>query len=502
MKTKNLLSVYQGAEDLEGSGLMVEKKFKTLKIHEIKTLHSFCDIMSDHGCDVSDFDGFYVGYSIHHIGKEFDLLRFGDDLTISIELKSELNPSEREIKVLKQARLDHYYLKLLGRPLRIYTYVENDYFYKYSNEEDRLIRVDASEVANCIQNHNVNYNIDPDKEFIPSKYLISPFNSTEKFLNGEYFLTTLQQTINNKIYSELFKKPFKYFTISAGAGMGKTLLVYDIAKNIISDGNRVIVIHCGRLNNGQKKLNIDYNWNIWSIGDINEESIHTSFEGCKAIIIDEAQRIGDLQLELIIQFSIRKEVPVIFAYDVRQYLQEGESRDIAAYLKDHYPDIGVSSEKLHTKIRTNSEIASFIERLFGTSRQKINLDYGCVTIEYLNNMDDMKKYLEFLRSNGWTSIRYTTEGKNDPYILLSEIIGTGQEDAHEVIGQEFSKVVCVMDSNFAYNENNVLIASKSRYSAEGMLYQIVTRVVDELKIVVFNNPGLYSKLLEIKSGEE
>jgi hypothetical protein len=32
-----------------------------------------------------------------------------------------------------------------------------------------------------------------------------------------------------------------------------------------------------------------------------------------------------------------------------------------------------------------------------------------------------------------------------------------------------------------------------------MLYQIVTRVVDELKIIVLNNPELYYQLLRIKS---
>ena len=44
------------------------------------------------------------------------------------------------------------------------------------------------------------------------------------------------------------------------------------------------------------------------------------------------------------------------------------------------------------------------------------------------------------------------------------------------------------------------MASKSAYySPKGMLYQITTRVVDELKIIVFNNPNLYIKLLELKA---
>lgn len=56
-----------------------------------------------------------------------------------------------------------------------------------------------------------------------------------------------------------------------------------------------------------------------------------------------------------------------------------------------------------------------------------------------------------------------------------------------------------MDSNFQYSPNGHLTARGSYYSAPGMLYQIVTRVVDNLKIIVLNNPDLYLKLLEIKS---
>jgi len=55
-----------------------------------------------------------------------------------------------------------------------------------------------------------------------------------------------------------------------------------------------------------------------------------------------------------------------------------------------------------------------------------------------------------------------------------------------------------MNDNFKYVGNR-LAARRGYYSAEGMLYQIVTRVVDELKIVVINNPPLYLKLLEIKA---
>ena len=55
-----------------------------------------------------------------------------------------------------------------------------------------------------------------------------------------------------------------------------------------------------------------------------------------------------------------------------------------------------------------------------------------------------------------------------------------------------------MDENFKYDDDGKILVRNSYYSAKGMMYQIVTRVVDELKIIVLNNPELYLNLLNIK----
>ena len=75
MRPQNLLSVYQGAEALENFDIPAEKKIKRLKRHEIRNLRSFCNEMLNAGCHLPDLDGFFVGYTIQQIGKEFDLLR-------------------------------------------------------------------------------------------------------------------------------------------------------------------------------------------------------------------------------------------------------------------------------------------------------------------------------------------------------------------------------------------------------------------------------------------
>ena len=102
MKPRNLISAYQGEESIDKIDTEEYNKLMTLKRHEICNLHSFCDVMIHEGCSIGDFDGFFIGYSIPQIGKEFDLLRFGKDFLINIEIKSEITIARKEQKVLEQ----------------------------------------------------------------------------------------------------------------------------------------------------------------------------------------------------------------------------------------------------------------------------------------------------------------------------------------------------------------------------------------------------------------
>lgn len=501
MKAKNLITVYQGEAAIANLGYSVDKKYKILKKREIGCLKAFCTIMEECGCEFKDFDNFFVGYSIGQIGKEFDMLRFGTDSIINIELKSELNADVKEEKVLKQMRVNYYYLNFLNREIKIFSFVENDGFYEYDIGSDSMHSVEPKIISDMLINQNVDCSADPNKMFIPSNYLISPFNSTEKFINNEYFLTNGQRQIKDEIKKELSKNPFMFFCISANAGTGKTLLMYDIAKDFIEFGDNILIFHCGKLNDGHYKLKNEYNWQIQSISSIPkslDSAVDFDLREYKLVLIDESQRIRDNQLEVILKKSVEKGIPIIFSYDVNQFLKDGETKDIFNYLTIKYPTIHVSKKELTQKIRTNKELASFIKNLVHKDSSKIDLNYSCISIDYISNFDDLKKYLLFLKSTGWMPITYTTSQYNpdDPYLNLSQ---TSYTTAHDVIGQEFSKVILIMDDNFHYDLDGNLTARSSYYSASGMLYQIVTRVVDNLKIIVLNNPDLYLKLLEIKS---
>ena len=88
MRTKNLISVFQGAYALEAKHSAETKELKILKPHEIRNLEKLCSVLKSGGCGISDLDGYFVGYTIPQISKEFDLLRFGEESVINIEIKS------------------------------------------------------------------------------------------------------------------------------------------------------------------------------------------------------------------------------------------------------------------------------------------------------------------------------------------------------------------------------------------------------------------------------
>ena len=75
-------------------------------------------------------------------------------------------------------------------------------------------------------------------------------------------------------------------------------------------------------------------------------------------------------------------------------------------------------------------------------------------------------------------------------------------NSHQVIGQEYDKVVVVMDSNFMYNQFGELMGKahpNPDYLFTRLFYQNVTRARVRLCIVVLNNPEVLRTLIKIKN---
>jgi Cdc6-like AAA superfamily ATPase len=491
LKSINLLSLVNAKKDLAPTVFNsyishFDIKIKESELEDLESLvYELIKILKE----VDILEGFYVGYTINQIGKEFDLLRFGESNIINIELKRE-NTGDR---IKKQLIKNKYYLGFLGKKVLNFTYVAEEMKLFYLDENEELIEVEYSFLISELNEQRLIEIEDIHKLFDPSNYLVSPFNSTEAFIANQYFLTEHQDVIKNSILNLSTETGPSFISIEGYAGTGKTLLIYDIAKEYINSSKRVLIFHCGVLNDGHIKLRDDYSWEISSI------KYYDSYDLSKydLIILDETQRILKHQLEVFLLKIKETNAKCIFSYDSQQCLASWEIKNnIPQYITDQ---VSPKHFKLTEKIRTNKEIASFIKNLFDLSKKNPNQEYSNVYVQYFSTVLGAKKYIEVLKSHGWKVINYTPSRFNNyPYDRFQN----GYDDsAHKVIGQEFDNVVAVLDEYFYYDQNGRLSTqgwhTSPYYHPTKMLFQIVTRARKKLHIIIIKNEAILNECLNI-----
>lgn len=98
MKSINLVSLVQAHLALEPTeyGSYIQHYGVDIKNNEVEDLRHLVSNMHEVLPFINIFNNFYVGYKIQHISKEFDLLRFGSNYIINVELKN--NSDEDKIK--------------------------------------------------------------------------------------------------------------------------------------------------------------------------------------------------------------------------------------------------------------------------------------------------------------------------------------------------------------------------------------------------------------------
>lgn len=243
MKPINLKSLLQAKSSLEDVEFERFLKHYNIEIKgaEIADLSSLVGLLCASDCKIGPLDKYYVGYKIPQIGKEFDLLRFGPTSVINLELKSKCDVQKIRTQLLR----NRYYLRFIGRKVLAFTYVSGSKQLFALDADDELVEMEVVHLAKEINSHVVNGNEVPDLLFNPSDYLVSPFNSTKKFLAGEYFLTHQQEEMKSQIVAKMAHSAARFISIIGSAGTGKTLLTYDIAKHYIADAKKPLIIHCG-----------------------------------------------------------------------------------------------------------------------------------------------------------------------------------------------------------------------------------------------------------------
>lgn len=460
---------------------------------------------------------FLFGYTIPQINKEFDLLRFGENYNINIELKSDTTSDEQK----QQLQKNHFYLNFLPSKTHYYSISPNTNTYlEYLPDEDKFIELVPEEFFKVISEQDIIKctSEEADAFFEIKNYLVSPFNDVQRFLNQKYFLTSHQIEIVNKITNN--PDNLKSFAVKGNPGTGKSLLIYHLAKQLIELRKKVVIIHGAKLNRGQLELNS----NGFKIVPIkNFSSILENSEQYDYIIIDEAQRLREnykyQQLTTLTSKILSSSAKFIVSLDGRQTLSPEESIDNTTLLLNFIEQNGAVFS-LKDKFRSNPAMSKFIQLLFKfpIDRQidRVPNEKRNISVKFFYDRKSGDEYLKMRSSDkSWNILNYTKtptsiyfSRKPEPLDSLSDI----GEMSHSIIGQEFNNVIVPLDSNFFYEEGeqlnsnngmirkfNFLKTTSSYYPLDKMLYQNITRTREQLEIVVIENYELFlaiSNLLE------
>lgn len=498
----DFISLIQVAENAKSMGVDALQKLDSLgysfkNSRELSVFESLVKyIGSEKESEVySISDNFIVGYNPENgfPNSQFDLLRLGDNYIINIELKEGGKTEEERVKQLN----DHnFLLKLLRKDV---------YFFSYQESDDTLLMACSSNVDDdgklIVRNCEPKELLDVMKGQVysttkrkvldcllsPKQYLVSPFNDTERFFKGEYLLTNSQSDIK----AHIIKSDKKIYAIKGGAGTGKSLLLYDMAKEL-KENRQICVITCSRLSEGHKSI-IAKGIHILPVNEIDQVKV----DDHDYIFVDEFQRMQQEQRDkLIADIEVSSTKLVVF-YDDKQTLSTTEEKcNNDKYMKKKEVKKEVYRKELDVKFRSNPNLIAFIDKILENSlkdRKSVKRNDGQIELLYCADASVALKYLEE-ECKEYKVLRYTGD-KNQKGCLYP--FEHNDENAHRLIGQEFSNVAIPINSSFYYEKRGeayILKAKDRKYASVKMLYQNLTRAKDKLKLVVVGNKPLFDRI--------
>ena len=492
----NLLSLLDAQADLHDMGF---KKYVDrfginphIRKNELEDLQALVAALRTRTPFTYIFNGFFVGFMINQIGKEFDLLRIGQKSVINIELKRK----STEEKIVKQLIQNEYYLKFLDMKLYNFTYVSStDTLYMlvdstYIEEVSFEVLIDRLREQRLMEIDNLHHLFDP------INYLVSPFESPDAFLKDEYFLTAQQSTFKREILDYSPVNEATFITIEGGPGTGKTLLLYDIAKDYIRKSQGVKIYHCGKLNTGHEKLKNEHGWAIEPLLDTMPPIEEEDWSIYDLIIFDEVQRLDVEQLDKFLEKMLPLPIICIFSFDRLQYLTTKELKNnITGYIEER---LQPKRYELKNIIRCSKEIQAFITNLFDLGKQSSGQGYPNISTHYFSSYDVAGSYLHFLNEEGW---KVLDSRAGNLQTATPEDGGMHEESFYEIIGQDYEAVAVIMDSSFYYNEQNKLshigVERELKYQQTKLLFQHVTRARKKLQLVIIGNPDVQEKVMNI-----
>lgn len=445
---------------------------------EKDSLSILVDLLINDGCSVLELDNFYYSYIIPHIGKEFDILKIDQTKVLNIELKSENVGLDR---IKSQLVRNYHYLKYLGKNLSLFTFVSDTKTFYKLNEKEELVLINKEEVVTKIKEFASDDYPDIDKLFKTSDYLVSPNVNSQKFIKGQYFLTTQQEYIKNKLFQTIKDK--NVFKITGEAGTGKTLLLFDIAVNLAKE-NKVVIINCNKAN----KLHNEISNHFEGLTIVSQDELIANpkiLTNTKYILLDESQRMSLKTWSMVLK-EIYNKNKVIFSLDPKQVLTKEE---IKANYNSLIDKLEPYKFKLSNRIRINNSITNFTYRLFDLSLLKYNLDLENVNLHYASTPEELNRYFDLYKDEFIYIKIPNTNYKCEEICSVS--IG-------DVVGKDYENVLMIMDTNYYYSNNKLSSKDsiKNDYLYLKILYQGLSRTREKLTLIVYRNKKLFKEILK------
>lgn len=429
---------------------------------------------------INQKSGYFLGYKI---GEEFDLLRFSREKVLNIELKSEL-PEGGISEVEDQLRRHKFILSILNKEVQSYVFISNiNKIYKLYN--DSFIETTIEDLSISISEDYKRNNelIDIDM----NKFIISPYSDDNSFIEHRYYLSKDQKQKKDELKKSNRKRNF----IKGHPGTGKSLLLFDLAREAHNEGKNVLILFCGKLSNAHD-LSKKFGFSIKPI-----QYYKNYISEAEVIFVDETQRIWLKQFEKLLSYDDKT---FYFAYDPRQILSPEEINRIDFEKLKEDKNMNKFIE-LKQKIRTNREMIAFVEKLCHLSvRFHDNYEYENIDIAHFTKKKEAREFVQNLSDIGYTSIELTQYRTKSTNIIKRARYFDDSHDVHNVIGREYDNVVVTLDSHFYYDVNGYLNSRYSEYypylEREG-IYQALTRTKNNLYIVIINNPCLFESIQSI-----
>lgn len=417
--------------------------------------------------------------------EQFDILRFAKNSILNVELKSQY-PHDGLDGIYDQLDRHTYLLNTLGKDVFAFTFVyDTNELFKI--DQGKLVKVDFSEVASSIEEDYIEEN--SLKLIDASTILISPYSEPDKFIKSRYFLNNKQKEIRNIIIG---KKKGK-FSISGGAGTGKSLVLFDLAKEY-NKNSSVLYIFVANISNSSQ-LSVQYGFQFKSISEVKGWSVE-DYNKFDVILIDEAQRLTKDQYDIFISST----ATIIFSVDKEQVLKyEEQTEDIQTLLNEN-PN--VEKYLLTNRVRSDKALSTFIKKLFDLKARGLDpMEFPKVNVVYFTEIGKAREFIRNCKTvENYCCIEIAEYTTVSTRVKKRKQILSDSENGFTVIGREYDNVLIPIDERIHYNQDARLIAETYEYYPYieiKNLFEGITRVKQNLLFVVINNPDMFKIIQEI-----